>query len=283
MANRIFSLRTKVGRALRLRPAEEAWTIFKGRLYQPKRNTEFLKYAAVFLISALITGSGFWLYNRITSDLNDYTLISSPNGQISNVLLFDGTNVWLNAGSTLKYRRSFNKNDRQVFLEGEALFSVTENAKIPFIVQAGDARIKVFGTEFNVKAYKNEAKVETVLITGKVQFSAGGESVVMSAGDHLLYSLNTREIIKNKVNTGEYTSWKGGQIYFDDESLSNLTQLLERWYEVKFSFSGEHIKSYRFSGVINKDRSLSYTLNIIRDINKVEFEIKNENILIKDK
>ena len=78
-------------------------------------------------------------------------------------------------------------------------------------------------------------------------------------------------------------SWKGGKIYFNNETLQNLILQLERWYEVKFTFAHEHLKAYRFSGVINKDKTLNYTLRIIQEINKVQFEMKDEQILIKDK
>ena len=88
---------------------------------------------------------------------------------------------------------------------------------------------------------------------------------------------------KEKVNPEEYTSWKGGKIYYDNEKLINITLQLERWYEVKFKFENENAKSYRFTGVINKSKSLKYVLNLIQEINKVKFETNKEQIIIKDK
>jgi ferric-dicitrate binding protein FerR (iron transport regulator) len=280
---KIFNIREKVASALRLKPDNEAWDGLRRQLSPRKRRLEFLKYAAVFLISLLVTASAFWVYNNQYAGTNEYASITSPKGQISNVTLFDGTNIWLNAGSTLKYNQSFNQNNREVYLDGEALFSVTENKGLPFIVHAGDARVKVFGTEFNVKAYSDGSKIEAVLIEGKVEFTSNKKSVMMEPGDHIELSGKNGTISKNKVNTEEYTSWKGGKIYFNNETLLSLTLQLERWYEIKFSFQDEQVKSYRFTGVINKERSLDYTLNIIQEINKVKFEFDKEQIMIKDK
>ncbi len=281
-AQKIFNIKDRVNKASKLKFTEEAWQVFKNQISPRKRKLELLKYAAIFLISLLITGSSFWIYNSPKSASNEYACITSPNGQISNVTLFDGTNIWLNAGTSLKYKQSFNHKNREVFLDGEALFSVTKNKKLPFIVHAGNAQVKVYGTEFNVKAYNNESKIETVLLEGKVQFAINEKSVMMKPGEHLLLTKESGVIEKNKVNTEEYTAWKGGKIYFNNETLINLSLQLERWYEVKIMFAEEHIKSYRFSGVINRDKSLDYILKIIQEINKIDFEFKNEQITIKD-
>ena len=122
------------------------------------------------------------------------------------------------------------------------------------------------GTQFNVKAYENEPVVETVLVEGKVEFMSAEKDVMLKPGEQLLFSKGSGDVKTNQVDTGEFTAWKGGKIYFNNETLLNLTKQLERWYEVSFSFENEQIKNYRFSGVINKDRSLDYTLKIIQEI-----------------
>ncbi len=279
---KIFNARDKVSQVLRLRPANEAWSELKRHLSPGNRWMEVIKYAAVFIASILISGTAFWTYYADQSP-DEYTTVTSPNGQISNITLFDGTNIWLNAGSSLKYSRAFNKSNREIFLDGEAFFSVIKNGNKPFVVHAGDAQVKVYGTEFNLKAYGNETQIETVLIEGKVQVTSSGGDVVMKPGERLILSRTTGKSLINQVNPEEYTSWKGGKIYFNNETLQNLILQLERWYEVKFTFAHEHLKSYRFSGVINKDKTLNYTLRIIQEINKVQFEMKDEQILIKDK
>ena len=279
---RIFAVREKVEQIRRLGHEEAAWAKLKKQLSPKYLWKEMLKYAAVFVAAIVISGLSFYTYESYKYSQSEYACITSPNGQITNVTLFDGTDVWLNAGSTLKYNQYFNRDDRKVFLDGEALFKVTKDTGKPFIVNAGKAQIKVHGTVFDVKAYRQESQITTVLLEGKVQFLSRGKSVMMHPGEQLLFTKKTGQIAKNKVDTSKVTAWKGGKIYFNNETLENLILQLERWYEVKFRFENEHIKSYHFSGVINKDRSLNYTLKIIQDINKVNFEIKEDQIIIKD-
>ncbi len=280
---RIFDVKKKVRQTMTLDSTDVAWKRMKVQLLPRAQKFEYLKYAAVFLISLLVTSASFWGYNWNKFRLNEYAIITAPQGQISNITLFDGTNIWLNAGSTIKYNQSFNRNNREIFLDGEALFAVSKNEELPFIVHAGDAQIKVFGTEFDVKAYNNESYIETVLIEGRVEFTANEKAIKMSPGEHLQFSKKTGAIEKRRVQPEEYTAWKEGKIYFNNETLLNLTIQIERWYEVKFLFEDEDIQSYRFSGVINKDKSLEYILGIIQEINKVEFIFNKEQIIIKDK
>lgn len=283
IGHRIYHSREKVAQVRKLKPAESAWAELEKSLSTPRAWwKEALKYAAVFIIAFLTAGGAFWFYQTGAVENESWASISAPNGQISNVTLFDGTNVWLNAGSTLTYKQSFNLNNREVVLDGEALFSVTKNEKSPFIVHAGASEIQVHGTQFNVKAYANDSKIATVLVEGEVEFRAGQQALMMVPGEQVLFSKNTGQLEKNKVDIAEHIAWKGGKIYFNDETLFALAQQLERWYEVKFAFASDELKSYRFTGVINKERSLEYTLKIIQEIRKVKFEFNKEQILIKD-
>lgn len=283
IAQQIVEARNRVLQLGRLKSVDTAWKEIRGGISTSRKLwISFMKYAAVFIIAVLLTGGLFFM--QTPSGMPDtFASISAPNGQISNITLFDGTNVWLNAGSNLKYKQSFGKKDREVYLEGEAFFSVTKNQKVPFIVHAGNSAIKVHGTEFNVKAYENDPLIETVLVEGKVEFVSDKADVMMTPGERLLFTRETGVVAKKTVNTEEFTSWKGGKIYFNNETLANLTKQLERWYEVRFTFENEQIKNYRFSGVINKDRSLDYTLEIIQEINKVKFKTDKEQIEIMDK
>lgn len=276
---RIHASGKDVKKIREFQPSEIVWDKLKGKLGRNIRIKEWLKYAAVAAIAISITILADYLVGNNTSE-NQYASVSSPVGQITNLTLFDGTNVWLNAGSTLKYKKSFNQSDREVYLDGEALFDVAKDKTRSFIVNAGKAIIKVHGTIFDVKAYLNMSTVETVLIEGSVEFIRNGNSVYMNPGEHLICSSGTGKFTKSEINTAEYTAWKGGKIYYSDKPLYDLALQLERWYEVKFRFDSEELKNYRFTGVINKDNSLDYTLDIIEEINKVEFKTNQEEIVI---
>ena len=279
MMEQLHVSRNDVRKIREFQPPEMVWEKMKGKLGQTRWFEGWTKYAAVAVVAVLLTILAHYFIGSHGYE-NQYAAVSSPIGQITNLTLFDGTNVWLNAGSTLKYKKSFNQLDRDVYLEGEALFEVTENKNRPFIVHAGSTCIKVHGTIFDVKAYSNMQTVETVLIKGRVEFISNGSSAFMSPGERVISSSRTGKIIRSEINTTEYTSWKGGKICFNNKPLDELVMQLERWHEVKFRFDSEELKEYRFTGVINKERSLDYTLNIIQEINKVEFKVNQEEILI---
>ena len=275
----IFHARADVRKIRQYQVNGQAWELLKNKIEKTSRIKGFLRYAAV---SVIAVASTFFIAQFTHENFTDnqFASVSSPTGQITNLTLFDGTNVWLNAGSTLKYKKSFNQSDREVYLEGEALFEVTKNERQLFIVHAGTSDIKVHGTIFDVKAYSNMNSVETVLVEGSVEFTSKGKSMFIIPGEQLVFSKNTNRISKSRINTDEYTAWKGGKIYFNNKTLGDLVVQLERWYEVKFRFASGDCKDYRFSGVINKDKSLEYTLQIIEEINKVEFKIDKDEILI---
>jgi transmembrane sensor len=279
---KLHQVREQVAQVQQLQPELLAWDKLKNRIDRKSRNFRlWLNYAAVAVISILATGLGaYFMGSQFPGD--QYAAVSCPKGQITNVTLFDGTNIWLNSGSTLKYPKTFNEKEREVYLEGEALFEVAKNKKKLFVVHTADADIKVHGTVFDVKAYREMTNVETVLIEGSVEFVSGDKSVFMKPGEKLKLNPASDKVTVLEVNTTDYTAWKGGKIYFNNETLENLTIQLERWYEVKFRFGSEGVKNFRFSGVINKDKSLDYTLNIIQSINKVEFEKDKEEVLIQE-
>lgn len=278
----IFNSRKDVQKIREFRSSELAWEGVRQKLTRISITNELLKYAAVAVIAIVSTFFGTQFFqNKLSND--EFASISSPTGQISNITLFDGTNVWLNAGSTLKYKKSFDQSDREVYLTGEALFEVTKNKKHSFIVHSGKSEIRVHGTVFDVKAYPNMNTIETVLVEGSVEFVNRGKSVFMKPGEQLVFSKSTNRFVKTIIDTAEITSWKGGKIYFNNKTLKDLTMQLERWYEVKFKFASPEFEDYRFSGVINKDKSLDYTLGIIEEINKVEFNINQDEILITNK
>lgn len=280
--NKLHQAREHVAQVQQLNTAIHAWDKLKKRIDRKSRNFRiWFNYAAVAVISILATGlCAYFMDGQLSG--NQYASVSCPKGQITNVTLFDGTNIWLNSGSTLKYPKTFNEKEREVYLDGEALFEVARNQDKLFLVHTTDADIKVHGTVFDVKAYREMTNVETVLIEGCVEFVTGDKSVFMKPGEKLKLNPASEKVTISKVNTDDYTAWKGGKIYFNNETLANLTIQLERWYEVKFRFGSEDVKNFRFSGVINKDKSLDYTLNIIQSINKVEFKKDKEEVLIQE-
>ena len=280
-AKKIYSLREQIGHLRNLTSEAKVWKQIELRISVKKAIAwqKWLSYAAVFFV-AIVLSTAFHLGNKWMTETESFATVISPRGQITSMTLFDGTTVWLNSGSTIKYSNQFGKKQREVTIEGEALLEVHKDKQKSFIVNIGDSRIKVHGTVFNVKNYPTEKEV--VLIKGEIEYNRQGETFIMKPNDRVTENINTGKISIDQVDASIYSSWIGGKIFFDTESLDDLSLRLERWYDVAFVFENEKIKSYKFTGVINKDKSLDYTLKIIQLTNKVKFRKERDKIIITE-
>lgn len=176
-----------------------------------------------------------------------------PYGKTSEVLLSDGTKVFLNAGSRLIYPENFTGKNREVFLEGEAFFEVKRDQSHPFTVQVEDIRIKVLGTKFNISAYYSDNLIETALAEGKViieQNSAGlFETGIELVPDQLAsFNRTTRKIDIKAVDTDNYTLWTKGILKFESTDLNRIVKQLERYYNIRFQISDPLLRDLRISG-----------------------------------
>jgi len=205
-----------------------------------------------------------------------------PKGGEWHLVLEDGTKVWINADSKLTYPSRFNKKERIVQLEGEAYFEVAHDKEWPFMVKTMITETKVLGTSFNIKAYKNEDKVETTLIEGKVALSqsVGNSSILMNPGYQAIVSVKGGEVVYKKVDTAIFTSWKDKQFEFEEETLESIMKSLERWYNVDIEFSDDDIKQLRFSARLQRYDSIQGLLNRIEQTKKVHFSYQHDRILV---
>ncbi|MCK3685731.1 FecR family protein [Maribellus sp. YY47] len=248
-----------------------------------------LKYAAVLVFAVAISYSLQHYFDR-TAPLSMNEVIC-PAGQIAEIVLADGTHVWLNAESTIRYSNAFNAKNRKVELSGEAFFDVVKDEKNPFSVKVDEMQVKVLGTSFNINAYPGNNLLETTLVEGKIELlSPKGEKIIeLKPGEMASYNLSESKIYLSKVDTRFYSSWKDGKISFYNERLEPIIVKLERWYNVKFIFKDEEIKNYRFTGTILKNKPLYQVLEIIKLSSPINFEViqksedKNEIILSKEK
>lgn len=176
-----------------------------------------------------------------------------PYGKTSEVLLSDGTKVFLNAGSRLVYPESFTGKTREVFLSGEAFFDVKHDTKHPFICQLEDLRIKVFGTRFNVSAYPNDNVVETVLAEGKVTMiknNAGllEKAIILEPNQLAAFDRISKETSLKTVNTDNYILWTTGVLKFESTDLNRIVQRLERYYNIRIQINDPGLGDLRISG-----------------------------------
>jgi transmembrane sensor len=239
------------------------------------------RYAAI-VVFALVAG---YLLNREEPAEPAPTRISEisvPLGQMSQITLFDGTEVWLNSGTTLRYGSDFGESTRDVSLNGEAFFKVRQST-VPFRVKLKDSEVEVTGTSFNVVSFGEENYSEVTLVEGKVKINTPGgrEIAELQPSEQITLLRDSHEGILKMVDTGFYMSWTAGKIVFEDERLADVTRKLERWYNVEISFSDNSIGEYRFSGTILKNKPLDQIVKAFALLLPVRIEYSN-NLNMKD-
>lgn len=209
-----------------------------------------------------------------------YLSLNTPCGGEYQVTLADGTKVWLNADSHLKYPVVFDGDKRVVELEGEAYFEVAKMNGKPFIVKTENQEVKVLGTHFNINSYGYEEGIKTTLLEGSVRVSRNikngdaetSQSEMLVPGQQSFVSKNLKEIAVKKVNTVEVIDWKEGLFVFNDEPIQSITKRLAKWYNVKFVYEGDFSK-VRFIGNYSRSKSLNNLLNNIELTGLAHFKV----------
>ena len=184
--------------------------------------------------------------------------IESPLGIRSHVVLPDGTKLWLNAGSHLRYGIPFTRQNREVILSGEAFLDVAENEQSPFLVKTGNAEVEVVGTQFNVSAYPGSDRIEVALKEGKVKFSVhddtgGTKSCEMKSNDFLQYNVENQKASLKNTNIEKYIAWHRNVMILDDTPMEEVARMLEQWYGVKVIVKDESIKGYKFTTTFDNE------------------------------
>ena len=205
----------------------------------------------------------------------------NPIGQKSTHRLPDGTMVSLNAGSLITYPEFFDDNIREVSLQGEAFFEVTENVNKPFIVSVNGLDVRVLGTSFNIKAFAEDEEVQVVLATGKVQVShqESDTEAYMVAGEEVIFEKEDKQKRKQEANLEAALAWKDNQIVFDNASAYEVFDALERWYGVQINYEALPRNAWNFTGRF-EDENLENVLTSISYVKKFDFTLDDRTITI---
>jgi len=194
--------------------------------------------------------------------------------------LADGTQVWLNSDSELRFPVNFIGNERRVFLKGEGYFKVAEDAGKPFRVEAGMLEIEALGTEFDVNVYQDGGKSMTTLVEGKVKVADSGstQTCVLEPGTQAL--LHNHVLTTAVVNVRDLIGWKEGRFVFSDMSMQDIACQLERWYDVKIDFEDVMVRYYRFTGVMKRYNQLNQLIEMIEETTDVKFKVYGREVKI---
>lgn len=215
---------------------------------------------------------------------NIYNSLEIPRGGEYSLSLADGTKVWMNADSKLKYPISFVEDKRVVYLEGEAYFEVAKDASKPFIVSTASGEITVLGTQFNVKNYKDENSIYTTLVEGSVSFrSRTNKETILTPGFQLVYNQEQGTQELKRVNVGNFISWKDNLFQFEELSLEDIMKTLARWYDVTVTYEKEELKQLQFSGNLDKYSNIESFFKLFEVGAKIEFKVVNRHVHVKTK
>ncbi|MBT3384736.1 MAG: DUF4974 domain-containing protein [Prolixibacteraceae bacterium] len=213
-----------------------------------------------------------------------------PYGKKSELLLADGTIVWLNAGSRLAFPSKFTKKTREVYLEGEACFKVVSDENQPFIVKAGQLEIKVLGTLFDISAYSSDENIETILINGSVAVSKpnslglGRSEIILKPYQRASFQKQKNDVIVSEEPNAElYIAWTEGWLQFSHESLQSVFAKLERYYNVEIRTSQNFLSSELITGKLDLKESLQDVMITLSDVTNIEYRINGNKIYIDKK
>lgn len=215
-------------------------------------------------------------------DAFKYNTLETPKGGQYQIKLIDGTKVWLNAASVLKYPSQFSGQERRVELKGEAYFEVAKSRDSPFVIVSGRQQVEVLGTHFNINAYEDETSVKTTLVEGSVKVSREGKRNhdfrLLKAGQQ---SVLTFEAFKVKeADTEEAIAWKNGYFIFENDNLEMIMRKLERWYDVDVIYNGTINNKVKVMGSISRTTELPELLKMLESTDKFKFKTEGRRITV---
>lgn len=211
-----------------------------------------------------------------------FNTLATKNGETYQVQLPDGTSVWLNAASSIKYPTSFTTlSSRRVELSGEGYFEVAKDKAHPFIVNTGKQEVTVLGTHFNINAYADEPEMKTTLLEGsiKLELPEKTDGVILKPGQQA--SLKSTTINITEVNPEAAVDWKNGKFRFKNESLQSILRKVSRWYNVEIIYIGDQQDQPTFSGSVSRFDNVSSVLHMLEKTSEVKFSIEGRTIKVK--
>ncbi len=244
--------------------------------------TQFMKYAAVFLVALVIGSVGYGYLQSFRADSTiAYNEINVPYGERSEITLYDGTRVWLNSGTKLKFPTVFKSEERRIYLEGEAFFDVAKNKHQPFVVGTSSMDIEVLGTRFNVNAYPDEQLISATLEEGKIVAKNlhDNKVITLSPGYQAVLDLKSNLFADKKVDTELYTSWKENLLRFQDASFDDVITKMERWYDVDITIN-ENLEITKLYTLTIKTESLREMLGLLSYTTPIKYEIIENKVFI---
>lgn len=256
----------------------------KGLRFSILNNWYRVTAVALVLIACTTT---YWLGKAEVRNQFADIVVEAPLGSRSKLVLPDGSQVWLNAGSKIAYSQGFGVDDRHLRLNGEAYFEVTKNEDLPFDVHTKELKVTVLGTKFNFRNYDDDEDVVVNLLEGRVRLDNNDmRNVVtkyLSPSEKVVLRKSTGKMVISTAQVANAKEWMNDRLFFDEMCLADIVKELERSYNVKITIKGEHLKKYNFYALFDKrEQSIREVLDIITKTGRLRYEIKGDSILFYD-
>lgn len=244
------------------------------------------RYAAVIGLAVLLA-TGYSLFEKWSQAREPMVWYETyvPRGEKTQLTLPDGTKVWLNAETTLKFPAGNYMEDRRMQLSGEGYFEVEKNEDVPFVVQTSDYDVIVRGTSFNIMAYEDFKRVETSLLSGSVEIrniegAAPDRRLKLKPGQKLIFDKEENRVtVKNTDLDGE-VAWKDNLFMFSDVRFEELCRRLERWYDVDITLADQELRKIRYTGNFKNEETIWQVLDVIKITTPIRYELKNRKLTI---
>lgn len=245
------------------------------------RLKHILKYAAILIFPILIGFGVWWTTSYQYAKNMALTDFNVSQGHIETLILSDGTQVKLNAGSTLSYPQHFSTfaHSREVYLDGEAFFKVAHQEKQPFIVHIGNLKVKVLGTQFNIKAYSAEENVTTTLAQGKVLVYENKQSMTILPGEQVVYNRVKGMMKKQRIENDGYSQWMRGRLYFDQVPLKTIIADLQRRYNIQMNIASDVDLNRKYTMTFREDETIDDAMHVLCKISDYLQFTKQNNII----
>jgi transmembrane sensor len=227
----------------------------------------------------VVNNNGGIAYSSAADQSSSINTISTPRGGQYQLTLSDGSKVWLNAASSVKFPTAFNGKDRKVEITGEAYFEVAHDPYKAFYVEANGAEIKVLGTHFNVNAYDNEEATQVTLLQGSVRVNNDKGATTIQPGQQAVVATGREPAVTTTPDLDEVMAWKNGVFEFKDASIEEIMKQVERWYNVRVTYEAK--PSYHFNASIKRDVPVSKLFRLLELTDQVHFTIDNNTITVK--
>lgn len=242
----------------------------------------WMRYAAIFIGVFLISGLGYHIYQL--QDVPEDLVAVVTTDEVKELMLPDGTKVWLNKNTTLKYPREFSESRRNVYMEGEAYFEVKRDTEKPFIVRSEAMQVRVLGTVFNLKSDKRTPLAVASLLKGEIEVKGNHDEgmIILSPGQKAELNATTRRLVVKMMDTG-IENWHNNQFLFEKADIFTIARTLENSYGVKIILAPDIDSAKTYTGVLKKKNTVEEVLNSVKNVIPIEYKIVGTSVFLSSK